>query len=825
MSDLRYAVRWLIANPSFTLVALLSLGFGIGFNTAIYSVVDALLLRPLPVKEPARLVDVYTSSSDGDIFSTSSVPDLNDYRARNDAFEDIVGYSPMFSAVAHGDRARLTLGEVVTGNYFAVFGVPMALGRGLLPDDDRPGAPRAAVISERYWQQELGRDPSVLTRTLRVRGEAYAIVGVVDASFTGMMPMLAPELWVPLSYVDDVDTAGIQDSVPSPEGTNELDRRGQRWLFAKARLKPGVSVETARANMDVLAGQLRTANPATNKDRRVSVRPAADTRVHPQGDGMLRWILSGTMAAVGLLLLIACANVAGMLLARSAARQREIGIRLAIGASRWRIVRQLLAESVVLGAGGLVLGVALAFWLTRTLTTIDLPIPIPIVLDLRLDWRVVTFAAVAAGLTALAAGLAPAARAARLDLVSDLKGGTPTTRVGGRRWTLRDGLVVAQIAVTVLLLVSAGLLLRSLSASQRANVGFRTSGLAMISVETGMLRYEPARSQQFFDEVVAQLRARSDVDAVALASRVPFSMNFNSTNIAVPGQQTAPDQMGPSISSGRVSPDYFTALGIGLLHGRAFAESDTPETPRVAIVNDSFARKYWPGESAIGREVFERTLGSGRNSQIVGVVADHKLQTVGEAPKPAIYFASTQRRDVSFNVIMARTKGDETALLSAMRQTVLALEPSAIFIDDQTMTDQISATLFPVRAAAVLVGVFGVAGLVLAAIGLYGVIAFSVARRSREIGIRMALGAQPGTVLGMVMRQGLSLAVVGLVAGLLLAVAGTTLLQGALYGTGAADPIAWAGAAALLLAVTAAANFIPARRAMRVDPVGVMRTE
>ncbi len=825
MSDFRYAVRWLMASPSFTLVALLSLGFGIGFNTAIYSVVDALLLRPLAVTEPGRLVDIYTSGSDLDTFATSSVPDLNDYRARSDTFEDIVAYSPMFGAVAQGDRARLTLGEVVTGNYFGVFGVPMALGRGLLPDDDRPDAPRAAVISERYWRQEFGRDSAVLSRSLRVRGETYAIVGVADAAFSGMVPMLAPELWIPLTFVDDVEPAGIQDSVPSPEGTNRLDRRGQRWLFAKARLNPGVTVDAARANLEVLAAQLRDAHPATNKDRRVTVRPAADTRLHPEGDGMLRWILTGTMAAVGLLLLIACANVAGMLLARSAARQREIGIRLAIGASRWRIVRQLLAESLVLGAGGLAIGVALAFWLTRALAAIDLPIPIPIVLDLRLDWRVLTFAAIAAGLTALAAGLAPAARAARLDLVSDLKGGTPTARVAGRRWTLRDGLVVAQIAVTVLLLVSAGLMLRSLNASQRANVGFRTSGLAMVSIETGMLRYDDARSRRFFDEVVARLRGRPDVDAVALASRVPFAVNYNSTNIAIPGLQTALDQMGPSISSGRVSPDYFTTLGIGVLHGRAFVESDAPETPRVAIVNDAFARKYWPGESAIGREVFENTLGGGRNFQIVGVVADHKLHTVGEATTPAIYFASTQRPNASFNVIMARTKGDETALLAAMRQTVLALEPSAIFIDDQTMRDQISTTLFPIRATAVLVGTFGVAGLVLAAIGLYGVIAFSVARRSREIGIRMALGARPRTVLGMVMRQGLGLAVVGLVTGLLLAVAATTLLRGALYGTGATDPIAWAGATALLLLVTAAANLIPARRAMHVDPVGVMRTE
>lgn len=825
MTDFRFALRWLAKSPGFALIAFLSLGFGIGFNTAIYAVVDALLLRPLAVTEPERLVDLYTSSSDGDTYSTSSLPDLLDYRAKNESFADIVAYSPMFGGVAQGDRARLTLGEVVTGNYFSVFGVQMALGRGLLPDDDRAGAPRAAVISERYWQQEFGRDANVLARTLRIRGETYAIVGVVASRFTGMIPLLAPELWIPLAYTADVNPAGIQDSVPSPTGTTRLERRGDRWLFTKARLKPGVSVETARANMDVLAAQLRAEHPATNTDRRVVVRPAADTRVHPDGDGMLRWILSGTMAAVGLLLLIACANVAGMLLARSAARQREIGIRLAIGASRWRIVRQLMAESVVLGAGGLAIGVALAFWLTRAIGTIDLPIPVPLALDLRVDWRVLSFAAAAAVLTALAAGLAPAARAVRLDLVSDLKGGAPTARVGGRRWNLRDGLVVAQMAVTVLLLVSAGLMLRSLNASQAANVGFRTAGLAMVSLDTGMLRYDAARSQQFYDEIVRRLRARPDVDAVALASRVPFSTNWNSTNVAVPGQQTAPDEMGPSVSSARISPDYFQALGIGVLNGRAFAESDTPDTPRVAVVNESFARKYWPGESAIGREVFERTLNSGRNFEIVGVVADHKMQTVGEAAKPAIYFATTQRRDLSFNVIMARTKGDEGALLSTMRQAVLALEPSAIFVDQQTMRDQISATLFPIRAAAALVGVFGVAGLVLAAIGLYGVIAFSVARRSREIGIRMALGAQPGMVLKMIMRQGLGLAAVGLGVGLLLAAAGTTALRGALYGTSAADPIAWAGAALLLLAVAATANLIPARRAMRVDPVGVMRSE
>jgi predicted permease len=434
------------------------------------------------------------------------------------------------------------------------------------------------------------------------------------------------------------------------------------------------------------------------------------------------------------------------------------------------------------------------------------------------------FAAAAAGTTALLAGLVPALRAARLDLVSDLKNASTTPRGSRRRWTLRDGLVVAQVAVTVLLLVSAGLLMRSLYAAQRADVGFRSAGLAMVSVDTGMLRYDDARSRQFFEEILERLRQRPDVEQVALASRVPFSLNYNSTNIAVPGHQTAPDEMGPSISSARVSPDYFATLGIGVLQGRVFENTDGADTPLVAVVNESMAQKYWPGRSPIGREVFDRTLSSGIRFQIIGVVADSKLQTVGEAATPAIYLSRTQRPG-PFSVVMARTRSDETALLAAMRQTVLAIEPSALFVDSQTMTEQISGTLFPVRAAAVLVGIFGVAGLLLAAIGLYGVIAFSVARRAREIGIRMALGARPGVVLSMVMRQGLVLAATGLVIGLGLAAGATRVLSGALYGTGAADPIAWAGAALLLLSVTATANLLPARRAMQLDPVRAMRTD
>ena len=438
--------------------------------------------------------------------------------------------------------------------------------------------------------------------------------------------------------------------------------------------------------------RLRAEHPQTNKDRRVTVRPTADTRLHPEADRMLAWVVTGTMLAVGLVLIIACANVAGMLLARAAARQREIAIRLAVGAGRGRLVRQLLTESLILGVLGAGVGVLLAAWLTRLLSTFDLPIPIALSLDLRLDARVLGFTAGVALLTGVLAGLAPALRATRANLVRDLKGDVTSGRRG--RWTGRDLLVVGQMAVTIVLLVTAGLLVRSLLAAQRADVGFPTAGLAIVSADTGMLRYTPERSQQFWSEVTRQVQALPGVQGVALASRLPFSLNFNRTNIAVPGRQKAADERGTSINSANVSPAYFSTLGIGVLHGRAFAESDTPGERRVAIVSEMFARTYWQNESAIGRTVYERTLDSGRAFEIVGVVANHTLQTVGEKPAPAIYFPATQRPS-GYNVIVARTASDDGALVSRMRETLLALEPDLLLMESQTMKGQMQGMLFP----------------------------------------------------------------------------------------------------------------------------------
>jgi predicted permease len=818
--DVRYAVRWLARSPGFAAVAILSLGVGIGCNTAIFAVVDALLLRPLPVRAPARLVDIYTSGTDGDTYSTNSLPDILDYRQQRDVFADVAGYSPMFAGVTRGDRSRLVLGEVVTANYFSTLGVQARVGRAFLPEDDGPSAARTVVLSNRYWQREFGGDPSAVGRTLRIRGQEFTIVGVLDDAFTGMVPMLAPEIWVPARFAEEIEPAGINETVPSPTGTSRLDRRGQRWLFVKARLADGVSVEQARARTEIVAARLRSDYPQTNKDRRVTVRPTADTRLHPEADRMLAWIVSGTMIAVGLVLVIACANVAGMLLARAAARQREIAIRQAVGAGRARLIRQLLTESLILGGLGAIVGVLLASWLTQLLSTFQLPIPIALSLDLRLDARVIGFTAAVALVTGVLAGLAPALRATKVSLVDDLKGSTG--RASGRRWTMRDALVVGQMAVTIVLLVTAGLLVRSLMLAQRADVGFPTAGLAVVSGDTGMLRYSPERSQQFWSEASRRIAAVPGVTHVALASRLPFSLNFNRTNIAVPGRQKAADEMGQSINSAIVSPAYFATLGIGVVEGRPFAESDAPGDRLVAIVNDTFARSYWPGDSAVGRVVYERTLASGRSFEIVGVVANHALQTVGEAPQPAIYFSTTQRPS-GYNVLVARTSGDDGALVSRMRETLVGLEPDLLLMESQTMKGQVQGMLFPVRVAAALVTAFSALGLALAAVGLYGIIAYAVAERTREIGIRMAIGARPGVVVGMVLRQGLALAGAGLLVGSVLGAVATRVLAGMLYGVSGADPVAWGSAAAVLFVAALAANAVPAWRAVRIDPVRALR--
>ena len=826
LSDVRYAVRWLLRSPAFTTVAVASFAVGIGFNTALFTIVDAVLFRPLPVARADQLVDVYTSASGASAverYGTTSYADYLDLKSGNDSFTDLIGYSPMFGALNLGDHSRLTLGEIVTGNYFSMLGVGAAAGRTLLPEDDGPGAPRVAMISYPYWSRELGASRDVVGRSLRLRGHPFTIVGVAPPGFAGMNSILSPDLWVPMSAAQDVEPIGLHDVVPSPTGTTRLERRGDRWMFMKGRLKPGVTLDRAAANLDVLMARLEAANPATNRNRRIAMKPTSAVHFHPALDPQILPAAAGLMVVVGLMLLIACANVASMLLSRASGRQKEIGIRLALGATRGRLVRQLVTESLVMSAIGAVAGTFLAWWITWLVGSLHLPIPFPVAFDLRIDRRALIFTTVATLVAGLVAGLIPAARASRANLVADLRGEKLVSRSAGFGWTLGDALVACQMAVTTTLLVTAALLTRSLLAEQHANLGFAIDRLALVSLDTSMVQYSPERSLHFYDQALARVRAIPGVDSAALATFVPFSLNGNQWDIWIPGRH-APGERGDIVNATRVTPEYFRTIGIPILEGRGFTDDDRPDSPRVAVINETMAKRYWPGTSAIGKTFNANGGVNGRPFVIVGVSADHKVSTIGEAPMPFIHAARTQQPS-AYNIIIARTSADAPALLRDMRRELLALEPNLVFVESQTMEGEVATTLFLVRASAWLVGVVGLVAMALAAIGLYGVIAYSVAQRTREIGIRLALGAAPASVLSMIMRQGLRVAAVGLGVGGVLAAWASWWISSALYGIGAADPIAWGVAAAVLLSVSALANLVPARRAARVNPSDALRVE
>jgi predicted permease len=828
LKDIRYALRWMRRSPGFSAVAILSLGLGVGVNTAMFSLVDSLLFRPLPVSSPDTLVDVFTSGGDGDDYATTSYQDFLDLKAQNTVFTDMMGYSPMMAPLSlGGDRSRISLGQVVTSNHFTMLGVQPRMGRLLVPSDDDPGAARVVVISHRMWQREFGGDPAIAGKTLTLRGLSYSIAGVAPESFTGVVPLLTPELWLPIQHVEEVEPVGINDSVPSPIGKTRLERRGFRWMFVKGRLKPGVTAAQAHANVELIGRQLEAANVQTNKDRRVSAVPTEDVRLLvPQAGGILSIGAAGLMIVVGLVLLIACANVAGMLLARASARRREISLRLAIGASRGRLIQQLLVEGALLGTLGAIAAVALAWTLVRMLQGVELPLPVHVAFDLRIDARVLSFTLIVAALTGVLAGLLPALKASSPSLVSDLRGEAPAGRVGRRRFAMRDVLVVSQVALTAVLLVVAGLLLRSLGASQRADVGFDPRGLAAISLDTDMVRYNPERSQVFWREALARVRALPGVQSAGFVSpSMPFDFNFSTSEVRVDTRTYSEGKRGEIIENTSVSPTYLATLGVPIVEGRAIAETDIAESPEVVVINQTMARTFWPNESAVGHTLQVLNGSQTRTYRIVGVNRDHKQHGVLERPYAFAYFADSQRPNPTYKFIVARTTGSADALLAGMRRELLAMEPGLVFMANSTMEQKLGVSLMPARVGAMLAAAFGGLGTMLAAIGLYGVIAFSVARRTREIGLRMAIGANPGAVLSMVMRQGFSIVALGLGAGCLLAAGAASALRGLLYGITPFDPIAWGLAMTAILAAAGLANLVPARRAMRVDPMTALRTE
>lgn len=817
--DLGYAVRISRRHPTFTLAAVLSLGVAIGFNTVVFTVVDSFLFRPLPVERPKELVDIYTGAP-GDPYSTSSYPDYLDVRARNQVFDDVVGHSPALAAVRIGDDSQVVLGESVTGNYFQMLGISPDQGRLLRPTDDQPGAPRVVVLSTGLRQRAFGGVDDVVGRMILVQGHQYEVVGVAPAAFTGMPPMPGPDMWTAMVWNEAVEPI-IRQVVPSL-GESRLTRRGERWLFMKGRLREGVTLARAQADTGLIMADIEAQFPESNDDRRVTLTLTDQFRVFPNVAGPVTAVATGLAVMVAMVLLVACANVTSMLLARCVGRRREIGVRLAIGAGRRRLMQQLLTESLLLAGFGAALGLSLTWLLFRTLATADLPLPVPIPLEFSLDSRVLLYT-VALGLgVGVLAGLVPALRATRPNLVAELSGTVPGPRLGRVRWSLRDALVAAQLAVTIPLLVMAGLFAQSSNRAETVALGFDADRVATVSTSLTTIGYDDDEARQFLELSLERMAAMPGVQRVAIASRVPLSLSFSDLPLLVDGQH-GPEARGSSTSTSTVSEGYFETIGVPLLEGRSFTTVDTPASPRVAIVTRAMAERFWPGQSAVG-QAFRVREWDAPAAEVVGVVADHKIRFPTESDTPMVHFAASQFPPTA-GVLMARTRGDAGALATRLRRDLLGLEPNLVFLDGDTLRDSADVMLLPFEIAASGAGSLGFVAMLLAATGLYGIIACVVTQRTRELAIRAALGARRLEQIRLVLAAGARVIVLGTVVGVGLALALAQSAMRFLFRVAPLDPWVWVGTLALLGLVGCAAYTVPTWRAIRLNPVQALRVD
>jgi predicted permease len=825
LRDLRYSLRALGRAPLFAVVALVTLGLGIGVNATLFTFVNTILLRPLPVERPDELVHVYASFPE-EPFATSSYPDYLDLSGGVDAFSALVGHASAIATLQHDGKSEVLIGEMVTGNAFEALGVEAARGRTLLPADDAgPGAPRVVVLSSGLWQRRFGGDPAVLGSAVRFNGQPYEVVGIAPKSFPGLLPGVVADFWVPAVRVDEIDAAGQINAVHGDPGATLLERRGYRWMWLKGRLAQGATAAQAEAQVATVMERLAREHPVTNAKVAGLARPLGDVRYHPDVDKVLGPAAAVLLGAVGLVLLVVCANLATMLLSRAQGRRREVAIRLALGVSRARLTRQLLAESLLLAAGGGLLALLLTRLTTALLLAWHPPLPFSIGLDDGFDYRVLAFTGLVALGSAVAFGLLPARQAARTDLVEDLKNGARTSDGAGRAWSLKNVLVVAQVAVSVVFLVAAGLLGRGLLAAGAIDPGFAPDRVAALGLNLGMNGYDREGADAFLRTLRERAAALPGITQAAVATRVPFDVNLHNASIYPDTIEPGAEHPGFTLDVTWVDPEYFETLGVPVLRGRAFADADRPDTPRVAVVNAAFARRFWDDPGAAVGHRLRSGASDAEPYEVVGVVADYKVRTVGEAPRPLVHFARGQN-PATHGYLLARTEaGDAAPRVADLRRLALEMDPSLAFTETTTLAGFMGVSLYPVRLGTSLLGAFALLALGLASLGLYGVIAYAVSRRRREMGIRFALGARRWAVVGLVIRGGMGLVGVGVGVGLVLAALATRLLGGLLYGTSPLDPVAFGGAVALLAAVALAANYVPAARAARVDPVTVLREE
>jgi len=823
LKDLQLGVRMLRRYPGFTAVAALSLAVGIGLNTTMFSIVNAVLLRDTPVAEPERLVEIYSSPSPEIPHLTSSYPDYQDIRSGADALADVAAHASVRGILTAAGRSELVVGEVASANYFDLLGIQPALGRDFLPEEDvTEGTHPVIVLSHGLWQRRFGGRPDVLDQTVRLSDVPYTIVGVAPPGFTGAIPGFQAEFWVPTMMVDSLSFMGIQSVTDDPVGETRLQRRGQRWLFLKGRLAEGRTAEEAQAQVETIFARLRSEYPESNEKVTATVLAGSSIRFHPLVDGYIKAASAVLLVAVALVLTIACANVANMLLARSAARRREFAVRAAIGAGRGRLLRQLLSESLILAGLGGAAGVVIAYWAGRALTGLQAgALPLPIVFEYDIDGTVLAYAVAASLGTALLFGLAPAWTASRPDLVPALKADA-SGHGPERRWSFRNVLVVGQLATSLVLLVAGALLMRGLLAAQGMDLGFDPKPISALSFNLAMNGYDQEQATALQERALESLRRLPGVEAVSVASHLPLSADVNLESVKVRGIHGSEDEP-DAIDTVRVGPDYFEVLGVPIVEGRSFTEADREDAPQTAIINETMARTYWPDRSPIGESIYLGDFDA-PPYQIVGVSRDHKVRSVGESPRPYLHLPALQSPSRGVGLLV-RTAGPSEAALPMLRKAVLELDPEIVFTEDTPAEAIVATTVTPTRIGAVLLAAFGALALGLATVGLYGVVSYSVSRRTREVGVRMALGARPGDVLGLVLGQGLKLAGVGIAIGVVVSALVARVLESLLFGVSAVDPVSYAVAGLLLLAVAAAANAMPARRASRIDPMRALHYE
>jgi predicted permease len=840
--DIRFGVRMLLKNPGFAAIAVLVLGLGIGANTAIFSLVNAFLIRPLPVEKPQELVSCYNKNTKNpNSYRAFSYPDYVDLRDRNSALTNLTAHNLAMVGITEGDTTRRVFADVVTSNYFDTFGVRPARGRGFSPAEEKPGSQvPVAVVSYQFWRRR-GSDPDLVGKTLKINGRIFTVVGIAPEEFTGTMVIFSPEVWLPTGMFEAVMNDAFEG------GKRPLAARDNHSMYLIGRLKPGTTIERADAELAVAASQLSQAFPADDKDFTVIARPPSRTSVSPgpQEDSELRVTSVLLISMASVVLLISCLNLANMLLARGSARRKEFAIRLALGGGRGRIMRQLFTEGLLLSILGGAAGLILAYWGTSLLVaSMGGMLPLDIVYHSGPDARVLACLMGLCFVSTLISCLGPGLKASRPDVVAEIKEHAGEDAEGKRRrwFARRNVLVVAQLSLSLVLLTAAGLFIRSALRAADANPGFSMDGQLILEIDPALAGYNEARGRDIYRGLIERLGSVPGIESAGTAATVPFGMISLGKDISKAGAPAAANPADPAAGGERysaryniVGADYFKTVGLNLLRGRVFtkAEGELDSGSRVAVIDELLAHRVWPNEDPLGKHIIIRGEEAAKGNpeiEIVGVVAPVRENLFESAPEPHLYapFGQWYQSDMNIHLkVTARGKEATAALMQAIRRETRSFDDQLPVLALKTMRGHLESgvELWIARTGARLFTIFGSVALFLAVVGVYGVKSYTVARRTREIGIRMALGATTGGTLRMVLGEGLILTGAGLAVGLLLAFGVGRILASMLYQVSAADPLIFSVAPITLAAISMFACYVPARRAARVDPMVALRYE